>query len=525
MMYRVLIVEDEDIIRRGLAHIIERLELAISEILQAANGLLALETARLKEPQIIITDIRMPELDGLAFIEKARALLPDAQFIILSGYSEFEYARKAITLGVGEYLLKPIEKDELRRSLAESVRRLDELSLRRAALEQERVSYLLEITRLQKALLWKILSGRYSPDRINSELENTHIQFENPRFLVLAVKHCRAAESAISPSGQGGFEQALSCACPNVIWLDAEYRYRYFLLNPKSPESDRLTAFLAGLGSYTAELFREKRELVRVGVSLWNERIYCLPELVRQARHSLDMRLLSFGQGCFRFEERRPCKAAHPKCALHSKLILDAFREGGAAGGSQAVKSYYKALLDVSDITPEYMLADIKLVEEGILAAARPAPESPEPERNEPLEFLLSVSDTLSDFLDSITVRFLSLLSKQETYYSNSAVDSAIRYMETHYRKDLNLAYLSNLISMNTNYFSTLFKKKTGMSFVQYLQMIRIRRAQELLRDPALKIYEVAADSGFQDEKYFFKIFKKITGLTPNEFKNSPEVV
>lgn len=514
-MYRVLIAEDEDIIRRGLAHIVERLELDLSEILEASNGMEALETARQEKPQIIITDIRMPEMNGLTFIEKIRETLPDTELIILSGYSEFEYARKAITLGVSEYLLKPIDKEKLRVSLTEAIRRLEQQEQRRAALEQERSSYLLEIKRLQKALLWKILSGRYSAELIKSELKNTHIQFENPEFLVLSAKCCRTAESGDSLSGLSGLEALLS-QFPNVLWLDAEYGYRYFLLNPEKPQSSELVRLLEGLDRYTASLFHDKKELMQIGVSQWGQR-HDLPLLIQQARYTLDLRLLSFGPNCFRYDSRRFCKAPHTQDALHGKSILDAFRDGGAERVSQAVKKYYKDLLNVADVTPEYLIADIKLVEKII------QPDDPSLEQKEPLEFLLSVSDTLSDFMDSITVRFLSLLGKRESYYSNSSVDYAIHYMETHYQKDLNLVYLSNLISMNTNYFSTLFKKKTGMSFVSYLQMVRIRRAQELLKDPAMKIYEVAADSGFQDEKYFFKIFKKVTGLTPNEFKNSLE--
>jgi len=109
--------------------------------------------------------------------------------------------------------------------------------------------------------------------------------------------------------------------------------------------------------------------------------------------------------------------------------------------------------------------------------------------------------------------------------FDSNAISFIVQYLECHYDKDITLRSAADQIFMNPSYFSSLFKKKTGINFVHYLQKLRIEKSKALLRDPKYKIYEVATKIGFADEKYFFKVFKNVTGITPNEYRDRREPV
>lgn len=270
-MYRLLIVEDEDIIRQGINKIIQDMSLPLTAILEARSGSEALALARSGRIDMVISDIRMERGDGLTLIRQLREEGLCRHFIIISGYGEFAYAQQAISLGVSEYLLKPVKK----RNLADALSKL--LGL----LEQEQ-------------------------------------------------------------------EQVKMAVPPNGLLTAAD----------QAPLHDGL-------------------------------------------------------------HRNRPDLNTHPH-----------------------------------------------------------APES-------------------------------------------NAISFILQYMEQHYDENITLKSAADRIYMNASYFSTLFRKKTGITFVHYLQKLRIERAKELLLDPQYKIYEVAVKVGFVDEKYFFKVFKNCEGVTPNEYRDN----
>ncbi len=189
------------------------------------------------------------------------------------------------------------------------------------------------------------------------------------------------------------------------------------------------------------------------------------------------------------------------------------------------IKDYFGNLLTDNNCTAEVLIRQAKIIELSVLAYTAEQYRYHEKQLNQlqTIEFLLSASQTAKDFVDAVVSRITTIAKNHRPSDTISPVEQVLLYVNRHYAKDITLVYAANLANMNTNYFSTLFKKKTGLSFVAYLQLVRIQHAKELLRDPTLKVYEIAERIGFQNEKYFMKVFKAVAGKTPSEYKQDSE--
>ncbi len=519
-MYSILIVEDKDIIRSGLLHIIEKLDLEFDTFLEAGNGQDALAIMQSASPDIVITDIRMPLMDGLDFIQAAKVNHPETAFIILSGYADFEYAQKAVSFGVQEYLLKPINKKKLRDILVKITQNIHKKLENKEKHNELIKSYSTEISRLQQTLLWKILSNRCPLDTIKQELANTGIVFKSSFFLIVSVKFRHPLENPAAENALNNIFSQLENACPPMLKLKADYGYLFLLFNPLSAPCIPLNKALEDINNTLSKIYGETNLLLQLGVSDYGDTETDLPMLLKQARTALDNRLFNFGPQCFYYKN-------HSQPELQASVLSDSLRNEimeslfcGEPQAIQALKNYFKALLDIDDITSKQIIFETRILEKSI-QAKRHLNHSSEFGQYEAIEHILSSATNYTEFAEAMTARLLSvhsaILSKGNP---NAPVEQAIRYIERHYAKDISLGFISTLVSMNQSYFSTLFKRKTGTSFVHYLQAIRINKAKELLVMHGGKTYEIAEMVGFRDEKYFFKVFKNATGFTPNEYRN-----
>lgn len=505
-MYQLLLVEDENIIRNGLRHIIEKLHLKDVHILEACNGLEAVEIAKKEKPHIIITDIRMPFMDGLELIETLKKLLPNTGFIILSGYSEFEYARTAISLGVTEYLLKPINKEQLTTALYKLLNCIKEKERKQQHLSDTLSGFSTEISRLQKSLLWKIINGKYSPEHILSEISDAKIQFPYNHFLLLSFLG--------SPEGLAPIEKKLRQYFPVSFYFISDYGYIFYLLNLPTSPYDGLNEFL--------DYYKNLPVSFPMGISEVAHSPQFLPVLFKQSRSALDNRLFYFDTTCFFYHDFKYTSSDNMFSSQIGEQILLSLNKGNREA-APLIKKFFLKLLEPSKVSAEWIALNIKALSYYLFSTKTIHKETPENSLvlDESIAFFLSASKTFTEFSNIILEQILRLendASIEDT--KNISVTQAMNYVRKYYAKDITLAYISNFVSMNDSYFSSLFKKTTGIGFIKFLQEVRIENAKQLLKDPAIKIYEVSELVGFRDDKYFCKIFKKITGVTPSDYKN-----
>lgn len=408
-MYKVMLVDDEKKILDGLSAMINWAHYGFAVCARARNGAEALEAAKQWNPDLIVTDIRMGQMDGLEMIRVWKAISPRTQFIILSGYSEFGYAKQAMQLEVKHYVLKPIEETELEACLAkvaEEIRSSREEATELTTLRRQAQSYL----RLQRENMLRdwIYAGPHAED-IMANLTELDVRFPYPRCGSMAIRKDK----------------------PPLAWGDAEIKLVVELLTAALPSPSVVYPF--------------RFEEGELGL------------------------MFSFESAGSEDHEGRTRECF---LRLFSKQFSFAFRleTGPWASSSAELSESYRAAH--AAIRREDAQADIK--EEPLLP-----------------------------------------------HYPRSIVDEIKAYIDAHYNEQLTLANVSERFFIHGHYLSQLFRKKTGVTFLHYLTAVRMAQAKQLLLATDLKVYEISSLVGYDDSKYFSKIFERTAGMKPSEYKHS----
>jgi len=507
MKYRLMVVEDDNNIRNGLIKIIDNMKLPLEEISSASNGTEALALADRIRPHIIITDIKMPAMNGLDFIERVIEMDPQIKTIIISGYSEFSYAQRAIRFNVSDYLLKPVKKDKLK-SVLDKV--IEEIMAKQRDKEQKAINDN-RVKEYHRMLMKEILEGYHSSSDIDYVLSNAGIQFKKSGFMVYSV-YCKTT---------GDLLWKFLDEASGELFIVFKYLNRYnhiiCLVNTDLDESSLACGELSRkIKSYS----EENMVSVYAGASEWKGSINQLTELVRQAEKALDVRLLTEKSQVFYYSNIRKHSGYKSALNVYFDEIKNAANHCNMAGIEAGTDRLFDFLLNKCQITPSLLKNSIAGY---ILYYMSPDKQDLILKSINEIEDIYQMSDTVNDFRIQVKQMLKKLsrsaMDENEKLYGNK-IDAAIKYIEENYNQDIYLETVANHVKANASYFSNTFKRETGVYFSDYLQKIRIERAKALLMEPAYKIYEIAEMTGFLDEKYFYKVFKKITGVTPTQYRN-----
>ena len=391
--WKILIADDEPKIRRGLHAQIDRLSLPCEVCAEAEDGEIALEAAERLRPDIVLVDINMPFMNGLDFIEALRRTRADARGILITGYEEFEYARRALTLNVHSYLLKPIDIQELRSAIESAIAQLETEREHSRHFEWAIAQIGNRRDYLREEFLRDVVSNRLDLDEIHDF--RVYFDFPEPRRMMLLLVSARSSSQEEKP------------------W---QHLLRQYALQDAVEGSARRPDFHC--------LFSDDRGNVLV--------LYDAPE-------SLDA----------------PLEA----------LVRDAL---GAEIG-----------------------VTVQMELEPVPSLAR-----------------------LSDAYDAALERLLN------SARLSPVVESAKRYIAAHFADpDLALGQVAQKLSIHPAYLSRLMKQELGMSFARYLTHVRIGRAAQLMRDPAMRVWQVAEQVGYSGGNYFSAAFKKVLGVSPAEYR------
>ncbi len=500
-MYSILIVEDDNTIRKGLAKIIKKMDLPVVNIYEAENGKDAIVSIAQYNPHIIISDIKMPQLNGLDFVEHMKKAGSTAKYVILSGYGEFSFAQRAISCNVSEYLLKPVKKAKLYDTLSRLIEQLKQE-------EQEQILKLdnaKKIKQYHNVILREIMEGYHNSDDINFILSNADISFPQKGFAVLCI-HCRAINDTILDFLHKHADPLHIFYCyitnyNNIICLLNMAQEEYSGVIPLIKE--HISAF----------------KIVYSGISEWSDSAAGLTDLVKHARDALDYRLLDYSSPIFLYSELKRNIILQPALNTFYEEFLNSLYSKYPQELYISIDHLFDFLLKLKPVTPPL----IKNSLESLIQYHLPPDKKRLLVNSMNIEHLYQSSESLADFRINVKQMFKNLCkfeneSSDKKY--NNKIAAAIKFIEENYVKNLSLEEVAGYINMNASYFSNIFKKDTGMYFSDFIQKIRVEKSKSLLVQPKYKIYEIAEKVGFTDEKYYFKIFKKITGVTPTQYRN-----
>jgi len=505
-MINVLIVDDQKQIRDGLQAMLSQFPVQLDGIHSAGNGIEALELLKQESIQLVITDIRMPDMDGLELMARAKEERIKADFLIISGYSDFAYAQKAISLGAKGYLLKPVKREDLQASVEhvlQEIRTRQELSR-----NIKRISRRARETDRKELVMF--MQGAAGDDEWIGQVERQNPELWAGYRLILLREELRinqpGADSAHSMESIAyRIYSRRGCVClqhrPHLILAVEVGEDPGALLAALQAERIGAIAAVTGPQSGLKELpnaYSQVQELYRHS--------YLLPEkrcIVPADIEGLDQ------QWQVPYEE------------LYALFqMIGAQNSGQIAEGIS--KIFHKSVLQRYPIryTQQLCRATVQMLEE-YERVIRPYMG----EEALDVDCLRNLFDYpgIRDYIQALQQQLLRLnqfyYEFKCSYRNSQDLNEAIRYIHENYHKPLDLAMVSNHVSLNYAYFSNLFKKNIGKGFAEYLRDVRLDKARRLLAETEHKIVEVAAMVGYESYKSFIRAFRDVMGVQPTEYR------
>ncbi|MBQ6507018.1 MAG: response regulator [Clostridia bacterium] len=518
-MYSIVVVEDEAAIARGISFLIPRLcpECRVDGI--GVDGADGCEIIRRQKPDLVITDISMPEMDGLEMIRTLRAEGCGARFILLSGYSDFNYARQAISLGVEDYITKPVEEEELAGVIRRVCRRIDEE-------RQERSREGQRSDALREYMLREALTGSLESAERTGLLRKAGI-CPSP-WACACVIFGNGGEAGTGEAEAAGFRELILRnleGCPDCrVLLNVKQADCAVLCLEPGTGSARLRGRLGRLRqAMTERLGRE----VCFGVSLVHPRTEELKDAFEEALCAFNYRILYGNTGVICYDRigsgEVPASPVPAERLRELEEAIDAMDEDLCR---KALDAVFREVERIPGITPE----QIRLLSLNILLTGIRRIPFAQFQLNEYLGRNLFTLEGISRFesIDQLKNWILNILkSMNELMLRESAGEqrdtiSEIRdYIRKHFTEDISLKDISERFYINASYFSTLFRKRTGKTYQAYVIELRINMAKKLLPEPGIRIYEICEAVGYSDVNHFNRIFERETGMRPSEYRRA----
>lgn len=534
---KVFLVEDEMVIRRGIKNSIDWEKEGYIFCGEASDGELAYPMIIKEKPDILITDIRMPFMDGLELCKLVKKELPNIKILILSGYDEFDYAKEAIRLGVTEYLLKPISSGKLLEALngvSESIRReKEDKDLVRKYMEEMR-----ENTEHEKQKFFEqMIAGNLSMADALETGKKYEMNLSAGMYNLLLFRFTLGEENRKSGELLGEAEYAIEKLTERL-----EYVFEFqrgvegwaFLLMADNEEqmSERVKelskdleeimknystiAYFGGIGQPVARLreleesFREAERALAARFTMELNRIISVED-IRMAQNvdTLDdIEITSFGE----IEKTR--------------TMLEKFLNNGAEDEiDEFVDVYINELPEEnlkSVLMRQYIIMDAYIVMMSFCEKIEGI-EGEMQAQSEELKNSMKTSQTLEEIKNYIRMLLKKIIGVRDTIsgrrYSDIIEIAKDQIRKTYMSDEISLNTIAAEVGMSPSYFSAIFSKEMGKTFVEYLTEIRMDRAKELLMCSSMKTSEIGYEVGYKDPHYFSYIFKKTQNCTPKEFR------
>jgi len=528
-MLRLLIVEDEERIRKGIANKIMRLAEDVEIVGEAANGEEGLKKLELLKPDIVVTDIKMPVIDGMHFIEMALEVSPQTRFMIISGYEDFKFAQQAVRLGVCDYLLKPVNNDELKIALDHLRTRIDT--------EKERLVFLESLkTRAAENAIWKknkaflsLIKGEFTEsERFVRTIAECGYALTNTKFTAIHIKILDWQKDVLP----GGDFSLLKFAVSNIVEETLENAGTAIALD--SFDLERNLALLLNhsseikfLAAYLQKAIDNVKTHLQVDIFMGVGKTYSealsFNDSYREAVKSAAQKVVYKDRGIIFHEDYERIRGNDFILETDEKRKLSyLFRTENIEEADIFIKDIFERVKkkkanarSVKALCMEFLLVimnEIKQKNEFLFKDLF--------ETN--IEEYFSECIFLEDFQSKIyeIIERLSMFLTQDNMASGKKIVGDIKTMlDNDYYKDLKLTQIATKYYINPSYLSTLFLQETGKNFSQYLTDIRISKAKEFLTTTRLSSERIAEYVGYNDRSYFISVFKKSVGLSPSAYR------
>lgn len=535
-MYRLVIIEDELIARRNTIKKVKWDECGFEVVGEAENGKEGLEVIEALNPDVIISDIEMPFMDGLELTSIVREKYPTMKIILLTGFDEFKYAQKAIELKVIEYILKPVSLESMVNVLNKVRLQLDKEVSEKEDIERLRSRYSESIPIIRANFLNTLITSKQDREEVIGKAASLNLNFNGNTFLLSVMSIDKNSIDRTNFKYED-FEllkfAILNTAEEIIMKYNAGTAFcceNYVVIIFSFDEIDKaytLNKTFKILEEIRQNIEKYMKLTVTIGIGNFSSQIENISDSYMNALAALDYKLVLGSNRLIYIKDLEPQN--HKKIAFDENkehLLLTSIKVGSEEEVNKAIEKMFDEIIEVKTSFSDYQVYVLELLAAIVKVAKELGVDMGTIfGQNYNLfheMFKFNTIEEVKEWFSKICIKLMNFISARRINSCKIHVEKAKAYIKENYKNsELSINDVCKFLHISPSYFGAIFKEETGETFISFLLKARMECAKDLICSNNLKNFEIAERVGYADQHYFSYCFKKYFKVSPNEFRNN----
>ena len=546
-MLKIFLAEDEVVVRETIKRMIPWEELGFELVGEAADGEMALPLLIRQQPDLLITDIKMPFMDGLTLARLAKKEIPGLKVVILSGYDDFNYAKQAIGIGVEDYLLKPITKNALIERLSEIRSRYEHEKTQKEYYEKFQREMQAYEKNSSRDFFEALVDGSMDMMEVYKRAEKLGLDIVAEAYNVLIfTMNCdedfsgqRDEYSSWEAESLELLENFFAGHSSAMLFRSNIFSYGVLLKGQRETIEENTRACVDEIRKILSRQDGRREWFLAVGQSV--ERLSQIQKSYHTASRAFSQRYL-YDENILYYDEMETME--HPGGQAESEdnaylqkvdvnalnpAILQKFLSNGLQEETENfVKDYFYAIGQEpmeSLVFRNYVILNVRFsVISFIKGLGCDTNEMESADTEEVLAESGKNMESAIAYAKKMISQAIEIRDQNSGNKNRSILKTAVDFIDSHYmEEDISLNTVANVANVSSNHFSALFSQNMGQTFIEYLTTLRMNKAKELLRCTGMRSSEIAGEIGYKDAHYFSYLFKKTQGMTPSDYRKARE--
>ena len=546
-MLKIFLAEDEVIVRETIKRMIPWEELGFELVGEAADGEMALPLLIRQKPDLLITDIKMPFMDGLTLAKLAKKELPELKIVILSGYDDFNYAKQAISIGVEDYLLKPITKNALIERISEIRSRYEHEKTQKEYYEKFQREMQAYEKNSSRDFFETLVCGSMDMMEVYKKAEKLGLDIVAEAYNILIFTMNSEEDFSGQKEGYSEWEAEslemledfFSDNTSAMLFRCNIFSYGVLIKGQKESIEKTTKEYVEKIQGILNRKESKREWFLAVGQSV--ERLSQIKKSYHTASRAFSQRYL-YGENILYYDEMELMEHRSGQADTHDNAylkkvdvnalnpaILQKFLSNGLQEEIENfVKDYFYAIGQEpmeSLVFRNYVILNVRFSVITFLKGLGCDTEGMEPENTE--EVLAESGKNIESaiaYAEKMISQAIEIRDQNSGNKNRSILKTAVDFIDEHYMdEDISLNTAANVANVSSNHFSALFSQNMGQTFIEYLTSLRMNKAKELLRCTGMRSSEIAGEIGYKDAHYFSYLFKKTQGMTPSDYRKVRE--
>lgn len=546
-MLKIFLAEDEVVVRETIKRMIPWEELGFELVGEAADGEMALPLLIRQQPDLLITDIKMPFMDGLTLARLAKKEIPGLKVVILSGYDDFNYAKQAIGIGVEDYLLKPITKNALIERLSEIRSRYEHEKTQKEYYEKFQREMQAYEKNSSRDFFEALIDGSMDMMEVYKRAEKLGLDIVAEAYNVLIfTMNCdedfsgqRDEYSSWEAESLELLENFFAGHSSAMLFRSNIFSYGVLLKGQRETIEENTRACVDEIRKILSRQDGRREWFLAVGQSV--ERLSQIQKSYHTASRAFSQRYL-YDENILYYDEMETME--HPGGQAETEdnaylqkvdvnalnpAILQKFLSNGLQEETENfVKDYFYAIGQEpmeSLVFRNYVILNVRFsVISFIKGLGCDTNEMESADTEEVLAESGKNMESAIAYAKKMISQAIEIRDQNSGNKNRSILKTAVDFIDSHYmEEDISLNTVANVANVSSNHFSALFSQNMGQTFIEYLTTLRMNKAKELLRCTGMRSSEIAGEIGYKDAHYFSYLFKKTQGMTPSDYRKARE--